>query len=86
MTQVVYILITTVYGQEREVAEDLMKYEEVEDAHILYGQFDLIIKLQARDMKTIEQFIFDRIRSNKDIESTETLIAADVSSSEKGED
>ncbi len=80
MTQVVYMLLTTKYGKEREVSEYLMKFEEVEDVHILYGQFDIIMKIKSQDMKHIEDFILNQVRTNKDIESTETLIASDVSS------
>ena len=83
MTQTVYVLITTEYGTEKEVAEELMQYPEVEDVHILYGQFDVILKIEGETLKAVEEFIFEKIRSNKSIESTETLIAADVSSSEK---
>ena len=80
MTQVVYMLLTTKYGKEKDVSEYLMRFKEVDDVHILYGQFDVIVKLEAKDMKTIEDFIFNKVRTNKDIESSETLIAADASS------
>ena len=79
MVQVAYMLLTTRYGKEKEVSEEMMKSEVVEDAHILYGQFDLIIKLKAENMARIEDFILNKVRTNKDIESTETLIASDVS-------
>ena len=81
MVQVAYMLLTTKYGKEKEVSEYLMDFKEIEDVHILYGQFDIIIKIKAEDMKRIEDFILNKIRTNKDIESTETLIASDVSSS-----
>lgn len=78
MTQVAYVLIITKYGKEKDVAQKLMKYKEVENVHILYGQYDVIAKLKAANMPQIEDFIFRKIRSNKDIENTETLIASDV--------
>ena len=78
MAQMAYILITTKYGKEKEVAQKLMKYKEVENVHLLYGQFDIIVTVKAATMPAIEKFIFTKIRSNKDIESTETLIAADI--------
>ena len=80
MVQVAYMLITTKYGKEKEVSQALMKVKEVEDVHILYGQFDIIIKIKAESMAQIEEFILNKVRANKDIESTETLIASDVSS------
>ena len=80
MAQVAYVLMTTKYGKEKEVAQNFMEEELVEDVHILYGQFDIIIKIKAESMPQIEDFIFNKIRANKDIEETETLIAADVSS------
>jgi DNA-binding Lrp family transcriptional regulator len=75
------MLLTTKYGKEREVSEYLMQFKEVDNVHILYGQFDIIMKIEAADMKTAEDFILNKVRTNKDIESSETLIAADVSSS-----
>ena len=83
MVQVAYMLLTTKYGKEKDVSETLMEFEEVEDVHILYGQFDIIMKIKAEDMKHVEDFILNNVRTNKDIESTETLIASDVSSTEK---
>ncbi len=81
MTQVVFMLLTTKYGKEREVSEALMESPEVENVHILYGQFDIIVKIKADSMKDIEKFILDNVRANEDVESSETLIAADVAAS-----
>lgn len=75
-----YILINTKYGREKEVAHELMELEQVENVHILYGQYDLITKVSALTMDDLEKFILNNIRSMRDIESTQTLIVSDVPS------
>jgi len=79
MVQVAYMLLTTKYGKEKEVSKAVMESEIVEDVHVLYGQFDLIVKLKAENLQVIEDYILDNVRTNQNIESTETLIASDVS-------
>ena len=80
MTQVAYMLLTTKYGKEQIVADALLEIEEVENVHILYGQYDLIVKMHAKDMRQLEDVVLQKIRAHPDIETSETLIASDISS------
>ena len=74
MTQTAYVLISAKYGQERAISQDLMHHDEVEDINILYGQYDILVKLAAKDMKSINDFILTHIRSHPHIEQTQSLI------------
>lgn len=80
MPQTAYILITTKYGKERQVCEELSNHKEIEETDILYGNFDILAKITAEDMKQIDNFILTKIRANPNIESTNTLIVAEPSS------
>ena len=76
----VYILIVTKYGKKKDVSNKLLKFPEIEDVHELYGQYDIIIKVSAPDMKRLEDFIQKNIRSIKEIEGTQTLVVSDIPS------
>lgn len=78
MAVLAYVLITVRHGTNQEVAEKLMKFKEVEEVHILYGQYDIIIKVKEDDMKELEEFLFTQVKTVPGIESTETLISSDV--------
>jgi len=76
----VYILIITKYGKKKEVSNKLLKFKEIEDLHELYGQYDIIIKVSAPDMRKLEDFIQNNIRTIKDIQATQTLVVSDIPS------
>ncbi len=75
-----YLLMTVKAGAERQVANRLMKNEEVENIHILFGEYDLIARVICKDNMDLQSFIIDKIRTISDIQATSTLIAADVTS------
>ena len=76
----VYILVITKYGKKKAVADKLLRFKEIEDIHELYGQFDIIAKISAPDIKKLEDFIQNNIRNIKDIEGTQTLVVSDIPS------
>ena len=76
----VYILIITKYGKKKDVANKLLEFKQIEDVHELYGEYDLIIKVSAPDIKKLEDFIQNNIRSMKDIQGTQTLVVSDIPS------
>ncbi|RLE45061.1 Lrp/AsnC family transcriptional regulator, partial [Candidatus Woesearchaeota archaeon] len=55
-----------------------LRFKEVKEIHTLYGEFDIIIKIEAPNMAKLQDFIANKIRPIRDITSTETLIASDV--------
>ncbi len=76
----VYILIITKYGKKKAVANKLLKFKQIEDIHELYGQYDIIAKISAPDMRQLEDFIQNNIRTIKDIQGTQTLVVSDIPS------
>ena len=44
---VAYILINTELGSEDEIQEKLIKYPEGKEAYVVYGVYDLIIKIES---------------------------------------
>lgn len=68
-----YILIVTTIGAEHEVAERLKRLHGVDEVRIIYGSWDLIVKVKVGDFREISALI-SKIRSIPEIEYMETLV------------
>ena len=71
-----YIMINVKTGTEDEVCEKVLKYNEVEEAAAIYGEFDLILKVKAKDMNNLDKLIVDKLSGIPDILLTATMLIA----------
>ena len=75
-----FVLIETKPGKEKEVMEDLLKLDEVKEAHIYSGEMDIIAVLETEreiivpSSKRIVDLVIDKIQHIAGIQDTETLI------------
>ncbi len=67
------MLIKTAPAAERDVYNIVKELEEVTEVHSLFGEYDLIIKLQAENFNSLGQTVVDKIRSIEGVEDTKTL-------------
>lgn len=47
------------------------------DVHILFGEWDLIVEVEAKNQQRVSEFVIEELRSNDDIALTSTLIVAE---------
>lgn len=73
-----YVLINVKPGEEFEVYQQVKGMDYVVDATILFGDYDIIIKLSAGDLSIIARTVVDTIRQLPGIIDTKTLAGADV--------
>ena len=59
---------------QRAVAEEIAKFPEVQEVHIITGDWDLLIKLRAESVESIGKFVVDNLRLIKGIEKTLTCM------------
>jgi DNA-binding Lrp family transcriptional regulator len=72
----VFILISSKYtNPQRELAKKIAAFPEVQEVHIITGEWDLLAKMKARDLKEVGEFIIDKLRMVKGVEKTATLSA-----------
>ena len=69
-----FVLVTTSAGMERMVYEVIKDIEEVKDAHPLFGEYDIILKLDAESHDKIASIVVDSIRKIPGVIDTKTLI------------
>ncbi|HLE74721.1 MAG TPA: Lrp/AsnC family transcriptional regulator [Candidatus Bathyarchaeia archaeon] len=59
---------------QRIVAEEIAKFAEVQEVHIITGDWDLLIKLRAESVDSIGKFVVDKLRLIKGLEKTLTCM------------
>ena len=74
-----YVLINVQPGTEQRVYEGVRSLPHVTDATVLFGDHDLIVKLEANDLATIAKAVVQHIRSVDGVMETKTLAGADLS-------
>lgn len=73
-----YVLINVRPGTEQSVYNQIKSLPYVNDATILFGDHDLIVKLVANDLATIAKAVVEHIRSVDGVVNTKTLAGADL--------
>ena len=71
-----YVQIALDSAKEREVLDRLAKMGEVREVHILFGEWDMIAKIELKDPEKIGNFIMENIRSLPGVKMTSTMIIA----------
>ncbi len=69
-----YILINTEIGAETQVLKALRKVEGVEEAHTLWGVYDIIANIRAESMDKLKYIISKHIEKIGRINSKLTMI------------
>jgi DNA-binding Lrp family transcriptional regulator len=72
------VLVNTELGSSRdEVIESIKNIEGVEEAHAIYGVYDLIIKIKALTLDKLKETIKLRVRQTVGVTSSLTLMIVD---------
>jgi DNA-binding Lrp family transcriptional regulator len=71
-----WVLINTLLGRECESLKSLRIILGVTEAHLVYGQYDLILLIEANSMKQLEDIISWNIRRHKTVCNTVTMVVA----------
>ena len=59
---------------QRDVAKEIAKFPEVQEVHIITGDWDMLIKLRGENVDAIGKFVVDKLRSIKGLEKTLTCM------------
>jgi Lrp/AsnC family leucine-responsive transcriptional regulator len=63
---------------QRAIAEQISKFPEVQEVHIISGDWDILIKVKDKDVDSIGRFVIDKLRTVKGIEKTLTCMVFDT--------
>jgi len=59
---------------QRDVAEEIARFPEVQEVHIITGDWDLLVKLRAENVDAVGRFVVDKLRLIKGLEKTLTCM------------
>lgn len=68
-----FVLISTETGMEHDVYNALLDVPEIIELHPLFGEYDLIGKVEASDYDTLGHIIVSSVRSIAGVDDTKTL-------------
>jgi DNA-binding Lrp family transcriptional regulator len=69
-----FVLINSEIGAEDEVLKELRKIENVKEAYVVYGVYDIVAKVEAETMDKLKEVVTWKIRRLDKVRSTLTMI------------
>lgn len=72
---VAYLILLVEAGKEYEILRKLLEMNAVSEAHIVYGEYDIIARLEVADLAELEKTVMT-IRRIPGVERSITLISA----------
>lgn len=76
MTVTAFILLTVEMASQREILNKIRALEEVSEAYLIFGAFDILVKAEFNDNEELSKFVVDKIKSIPGVGDTQTNIAA----------
>ncbi|HIJ99086.1 TPA: Lrp/AsnC ligand binding domain-containing protein [archaeon] len=69
-----FVFITTRTGKEKDVLHKILRENTVKEATTVYGDYDIVAKIEAETVDKLNEFIIKHLRGLQDVSSTNTLI------------
>ena len=69
-----FALISISPLHEKSVYEKLGNLSEITEVHPLFGEYDILVKIECGDIDSIGTVVIKKIRSTKGVMDTKTLI------------
>ncbi len=71
---IAYLLLNVETGTEEEVMRSLKPIPEVKEARMVYGAYDIIVRVETVNMEELKNLVSWRIRRLYRVRSTMTMI------------
>ena len=74
MAVLAYVLFKVSSGSEREVCQKLIEFDEVLHADIIFGEYDVVAKVETPELSKLEEFVSLKVRNVPNVLVTSTMI------------
>ncbi len=71
-----FVLINVSPGTEKKIFDTMIKWDEIQELYPLFGDYDLIAKVQTNDYEGLSDVVVNKIRTLKGVTETKTLTGA----------
>ena len=68
------VLLNTEIGSEADVLRELRKMANIEEALLVYGVYDIIVRIESSSMHELKQAVTWKIRKMDYVTATQTMI------------
>tara|TARA_B100001564_G_C20331814_1_gene530451 strand:+ start:409 stop:642 length:234 start_codon:yes stop_codon:yes gene_type:complete len=72
-----FVLFKTEPARERDVYLALSDNDSVAEVHVLYGEFDLLIRISSKNSSDLSSMLIQDFRQIDGVRETQTMIAVD---------
>ena len=72
-----FVLFKTEPTRERDVYLALSDNDSVAEVHVLYGEFDLIVRISSKNSSDLSSMLIQDFRQIDGVRETQTMIAVD---------
>jgi Lrp/AsnC family transcriptional regulator for asnA, asnC and gidA len=69
-----WVLVNTIVGKEHQALKELRRIPSIKEVHLVTGEYDIILLIEASSMKKMEDILTWNIRRDKNICSTVTMV------------
>ena len=69
-----FVLVNAEVGSENEALKQLRTKEQVKEAYMVYGVYDIVAKVEAETMDKLKAIISSKVRRLNKVRSTLTMI------------
>ena len=76
MAVLAYVLFKVSSGSERDVCKKLIGFDEVVHADIIFGEYDVVAKVETPELFNLEEFISLKVRNVPNVLVTSTMIVS----------
>jgi DNA-binding Lrp family transcriptional regulator len=71
-----YVMINCEMGSEGKIVEDVKSLDSVKEVSGVFGNYDIVVKLECTNVEEISETIAKKIRQLGKIQCTTTLVCA----------
>ena len=72
-----YVLIKAQVGKEDNVLREVLALSVTDEAHKVFGPYDIVAEVRGRDMETLVEIITTKLRKIEGIEDTQSILVID---------
>jgi len=72
-----FVLINAEIGSEDEVLKELRSMEQVKEAYVVYGVYDIVAKVESETMDKLKEIVTWKVRRLNKVRSTLTMIVVE---------
>jgi len=69
-----YVLVRTAPGKEHDVFHSLQKIPQVKEKYGLFGEYDIILKIEAPNADDVTDIVVGKVRQVNGVVDTKTFI------------